>query len=195
MGYQELIETLEKQVESECQEIIASARRRADAIIQAARQEVERINQQMVEETERQQGGVSDKEKGKKAARIRRVSAMMLKVKHDLLTETLEEAKKSLPKLRQRRDYPEVLRRLIQEAVADFADCRTLVVNQEDVEQAKKIAADLGLQVEIEPTREFCGGVVARSQDGRRMVWNSLESRLERLIPVVSTEVAKILYG
>jgi vacuolar-type H+-ATPase subunit E/Vma4 len=192
MNYQDLFKALDSQIEAETQEVIASAQRRADAIIRGARQEIERLNKRLLEESARQEAAES---KGQASARRYKLSKLLLQTKYELFQQTLGAARKKLSQLPQKPEYSRVLKKLIQESTADFPECTRIRVNTRDVSLAKKILDELRLKLEVEPTTDFSAGVVATSADGRMSIRNTLELRLERLISLISPEVARVLYG
>jgi V/A-type H+-transporting ATPase subunit E len=73
--------------------------------------------------------------------------------------------------------------------------------NRNDAEQVKKIVADLarrndGLRVTVsdQPINAI-GGVRVRSADGTMSFDNTLDSRIERLKPLIRKNIARMLRG
>jgi vacuolar-type H+-ATPase subunit E/Vma4 len=192
MSYQNLFKALESQIGVEVEEVIASAKKRADAIARAAKREVDNLNKQLLEESSKEKGV---KAKGQTSARELKLSKLMLNTKHDLFQQAIKRARQKLNEVPKKPEYQSILKKLIQEATADFPECSRIRVNTRDISLAQKIVKELNLKLEVEPTTDFSAGVIASSKDGRMSVSNTLELRLERLIPLITPQVAGILYG
>jgi len=116
--------------------------------------------------------------------------------------------------LRAEPGYPLILRRLVEEAIHALGplpagrsassppsapqhlsdggeeDLPALEVDPRDEVLLHHILDDLGLDLSIMPTLRCWGGVVARSGDGRVVVTNTLEARLERATPFLCRDLA-----
>jgi vacuolar-type H+-ATPase subunit E/Vma4 len=195
--YKGLFKGIKEQVQTDRDRIIKAAEREAGQIIQNAEAQVERIN-----------NGDEDEDIGGKRRRHRRMipkkstsraqfllSRWDTKVKHQVLQEMIQGAKKSLAKVRQRKDYPDILARLIKEAVQECDECDTITVHQGDVDQVKKLAKKLNLQQKIVGANNFSGGAIATAYQGKIKVNNTLDARIDQAAPLVVTKIGKILYG
>ncbi len=192
MSYQSLFKTLESQIEVEVQGVITSARKKAEIILRTAQQKVDSINKQMAEEAAKKD---EVKEEKKTTIRKQGLSKLFIRTKQELFQQLFNTVKERLMGLPRKAEYPRTLKKLIQEATADFPECTRIRVNARDTSLAKKILSELKLNLEVEPTEDFSAGLIALSADGRMSIINTLELRLERVIPLVSPQVAKILYG
>lgn len=97
--------------------------------------------------------------------------------------------------LRQQPEYDDIFRRLLEESVQvlgedeftnnhqSFENLPQLEVDKRDQPLARKALNDHSDKLEIVPKLESWGGVVLRSGDGRIVVNNTLETRLEQLKP------------
>ena len=109
----------------------------------------------------------------------------------------LAEAQTQLVHLRSDSKYPLILRRLTEEAIHVLGDeraedgtrCR-LEADPRDAVLLRQILDDLGFDLAITPSLECGGGLVVRSDDGRIIVINTLEARLERALPYLRRELA-----
>ena len=136
---------------------------------------------------------------GQRARRLHRAHLDGLRVKaiarDALITQTLALSKNCLADLRRDAQYPAILRRLIKEAVRLLgengaqAGRAVLVIDPRDEALVRTIMRDLNLDVTIETTLEGWGGVGLHSQDGRISVTNTLESRVERAMPLLHREL------
>ena len=192
MSYQNLFNALEDQIEAENQQLITSAKKKAEAIIRTAQREVERLNRQLLEEAAKKEE-VKQSAQGKSQGH--KASKLLVLAKGEFFQQALKLSRKKLSEVPQKSEYSQVLKRFIKEATADFPECASLKVNTRDAALAKKILSELQLKLTLETTHDFSAGVIATSSDNRMSVYNTLESRLDRLIPLISPQVATILYG
>ncbi len=164
---------LHAETEARVRQIMAQAERTAAARREAARREALRP---AAAECARQRYHA-------KLEALRTVGA----VRASLVQTALAEIHTRLAGYRAAPDYPPILRRLTEEAVralgsepAQGSLCR-LEIDARDEALARRILGDLGL--EMAPSLNCWGGVVARSGDGRIVATNTLEARLERAAP------------
>ena len=118
------------------------------------------------------------------------------KVRENLVETALNQAKGRLSGIRSKKSYRHILRQFIQEALSE------LTVSLEDIQKAslqadladqalvEEILQDLGLELEVTYQEQGSGGVTAKSDDGRLVVINTLESRLERATPYLRRYLA-----
>jgi V/A-type H+-transporting ATPase subunit E len=119
-------------------------------------------------------------------------------VRDGLVQTALAEAHTLLAGLRAAPDYPLILRRLTDEAWqalggdrAEASSCR-LDIDPRDKALVQCILSDLGLGLEISPSLDCWGGLVAHSSDGRITASNTLEARLERATPFLRRTLASV---
>jgi vacuolar-type H+-ATPase subunit E/Vma4 len=110
-------------------------------------------------------------------------------LRETLVDAALEGARNYLASFRAEADYREVLFRLTQEALAatrvssgeNMTIC--LEIDPRDRAMLEDILDEMKLNVLVLEVLESWGGLVTRSEDGRVVVINTLEARLERIIP------------
>lgn len=114
----------------------------------------------------------------------------------EIVRDLMAQVAERLGTLRQTPGYHRIWARLAREAVRTLGDDEsagaTLEVDPRDLELADPFARR-GLQ--IRPVLDCMGGVVLRSRDGRIVVDNRLEARLERVLPAARLEVAALIDG
>ncbi|MFW6097060.1 MAG: V-type ATP synthase subunit E, partial [Chloroflexota bacterium] len=104
-----------------------------------------------------------------------------------------------LSQIRSTPAYPSILRRLAEESLAELErsledpGAAHLEIDARDEALMAEIIKSLGLQAPISCTLECWGGLVASSQDGRIVVINTLESRLDRALPFLRRDLAALL--
>jgi vacuolar-type H+-ATPase subunit E/Vma4 len=113
-----------------------------------------------------------------------------------LVDMTLERTRGVLAGLRTDRQYPEVLCRLLEEALAELRSSLEhqaiihLEADRRDRALLESLLKHLDVDIEVSYIKECWGGLVARSEDGRVVVDNLLETRLERAIPFLRQYLA-----
>lgn len=97
--------------------------------------------------------------------------------------------------------YRALLARMVEESLpAVGSDDIVVECNRNDAEQVKKIVADLAKRSNIRATVsdrpiDAIGGVRIRSADGTMSFDNTLDSRIERLKPLIRKNIARMLRG
>jgi V/A-type H+-transporting ATPase subunit E len=119
-------------------------------------------------------------------------------VREALVEATLDQTRGRLANLRAEHEYPAVLRRLAEEALAELdgspEETGKIILEADPRDQMllSKILTVLGLILPVKYTLNCWGGVVARSDDGQVVVINTLEVRLERAIPYLRRYLASV---
>lgn len=103
----------------------------------------------------------------------------------------LERASQCLAGLRADPGYPAILRRLTEEALSELQGSledvsrARLEADPRDEALLQRILCELDLKLCVDYRLNCWGGLIARSVDGRVVVINTLESRLERAMPAL----------
>lgn len=191
--------------------ILASIESSGEAEIDRLRSEAESRAQQILEAAERKAAIV--REEARRAAlwpataeRARRLHQAKLEalrtvgeIRNQLIETTLSETRRHLADLHADPDYPLILRRLIAEAVDALGEAElhngrvVLEIDPQDERLIRHILDDLGVDVQVVSSLHGWGGIVVTSSDGRVVVNNTLESRLERATPFLCQDLAAFL--
>lgn len=119
-----------------------------------------------------------------------------------LVAAALEQTRRRLMKLRRDPLYARVLQGLIEEAIRALGDEELnsgtaeitiepwLEIDPRDENLVRKILLDLDLDLSTKATLSSWGGIAVYSGDGRIIVTNTLETRLERATPYLRQELA-----
>jgi V/A-type H+-transporting ATPase subunit E len=187
--------------------ILAAIESSGQAEIDRVRAEAESRAQQILVEAERQSSTVREEARraevwpaaGERARRLHQAKLEALRTvgaaRDRLIEATLAETRQHLAGLRANPDYGLILRRLIQQAVDVLGErelCRdrpVLEIDKRDEAHVHHILNELGLDLAVVASLDCWGGVVATSGDGRVVVNNTLESRLERAGPFLRQDV------
>jgi len=117
-------------------------------------------------------------------------------VRESMVDTALDQAKGRLSGIRTDTAYPEVLRCLTKEAIAELQQSLKetwefhLEADPRDRELLECILSDEELNTSVNYTLDVWGGLIAKSQDNRVVVINTLEARLERANPFLRRYLA-----
>ena len=106
-----------------------------------------------------------------------------------LIDKFLEQVRERLQNSRRDERYPDMLRRLTDDAVNTLSSSlqrnESMVVQSDphDEDLVRKILKELSYDAESKGGHNSWGGVTASSEDGRVEVINTLEARMERVTP------------
>lgn len=92
----------------------------------------------------------------------------------------LAAAQGALSTVRERLEYPLILRHLLLEAFHEMDTPPVISIDPRDETLVLQILRELGNNARLETSLDTCGGVEMRTQDGRIMVRNTLESRFAK---------------
>ncbi|AIF85309.1 archaeal/vacuolar-type H+-ATPase subunit E [Candidatus Nitrososphaera evergladensis SR1] len=118
------------------------------------------------------------------------------------VNEAFERAKAWLASSSKDESYRALLAKVVEEAIPSVGSDDVIVeCNKNDTEQVKKIVADLSkknpklkARVSDQPINAI-GGVRVKSADGTMSFDNTLDSRIERLKPLIRKNIARMLRG
>jgi vacuolar-type H+-ATPase subunit E/Vma4 len=125
-----------------------------------------------------------------------RAAALVLQAKDRAISEAFSRAEAELVRLQQDKTrYAGVLRALIREAAAGLSGQIVVEVHPDDRDLARQAVRELGLDAEVATADDVRGGARVATADRRFVVENTLASRVERVKPVLTSEVAALLWG
>ena len=193
MSLEAILDAIRDTGDAQVGEIEARTRTQVYEILANARVEAE--------DTEEEAYNTAFAPAAKERARIihrARLEAMRIvgEAREALIDMTLERTRGVLAGLRTDRLYPEVLCRLVEEALAELSSSLEheakiqLEADQRDRALLESLLRHLVVDLEVSYTKDCWGGLIARSEDGRVVVDNLLETRLERAIPFLRQYLA-----
>lgn len=193
MSLEAILEAIGDAGDAQVSEIEARTRTQVYEILANARVEAEDID----EDAYNTAFAPAAKERARIIHRARLEAMRIVGEAREVLVDmTLERTRGALTGLRTDRLYPDVLCRLLEEALAELGSSVEheakihLEADQRDRVLLEKLLLHLVVDVEVSYTRECWGGLIARSEDGRVVVDNLLETRLERAIPFLRQYLA-----
>jgi V/A-type H+-transporting ATPase subunit E len=175
--------------------IATRAQQEAEALLAGARQEGEQVRQATRERVTRP--AYRERARIIHRARLTRLRTIG-DVREAAVDAALEQARFRLAQVRFDPGYPDILSCLVQQALAELRgsleDVRRarLEADPRDEELLVRILRDMNLDLAVGYRLECWGGVIARSEDGRIVVINTLESRLERAMPFLRRYLAAL---
>ncbi len=188
----ELIAVLEKEASAEVERILAEARAQAEEIVAKAQREA-----QSYLETQRRQAEAeraAARTKAESAAQLQAAS-LTLQAKDQAMRAIFADAEAVLQQISQNKaQFAKILRGLIHEGATGLSGHLIVDVHPDDLQAARQAVKELGLDAEVKASPTISGGVRLKTPDGRFAVENTLTSRLERIKPVLASEVAALLW-
>jgi vacuolar-type H+-ATPase subunit E/Vma4 len=192
MAIEDIFKALEEQADAECAQVLESARQQAKAIEDDARAEAERIKAHKIEQV---RSSVESR-----AARV--VNAARFENRKDLaavkeaaVEDVYGQALAKLGAMRSDAAYKKLFRSLAEEALAGLEGPVVIQVDPADAQLAADVAADLGIQAEIDTSQPVSGGLTVIAAEGRVYRRNTFEDRMAKIRQVMHTEVSEILFS
>jgi vacuolar-type H+-ATPase subunit E/Vma4 len=184
MGLQAILEKIRATGEAQVQEIEQSAHFQANGILAQARADVRQIE----EDASAKASAPAVAERARILHRARLEALRVVgDVREELVNTAINRARERLASTRADQSYTAVLHTLTKEALTELSSDGVgkaqLLVDFNDKVLMETILHDLGLDLPVFDGLNCWGGLIAKSQDGRVIVINTFESRLERAAP------------
>jgi V/A-type H+/Na+-transporting ATPase subunit E len=176
-AYQESLDNLE------------SSRGKLDAertrIVEAAKKQAENLKRQIIG-----------------SARLASRNQELLTIEN-AVNKAFEEAKKKLQASNSTDSYKELLKQMVEESISAVGGSSTVIIecNKNDAEIVRKAVSELQDAGNVQQARvsdqhiDVLGGIRIKSSDGTMTYDNTLDSRLERLKPLIRKNIAQMLRG
>jgi vacuolar-type H+-ATPase subunit E/Vma4 len=193
--------------------IIGEAEEKAKAIIKDAEKTKKDILEQKRKEGQMEASKIlrdakeeADSLKRQKVAEARlKAKQLTIASREELINETMEKCKENLSSLTASKDYPEILRKLIEQGGIGLGGGDLEIVPGGKIAKtaidlgsiAKQIEEKTGNKTTISLAQEkskSIGGVIVRKADGSILIDNTFEARIERILRDIRTGIAKILF-
>ena len=154
-------------------------------IIEAARKQAENLKRQIIG-----------------SARLAARNQELLTIEN-AVNKAFEEAKKKLQASSSTDSYKELLKHMVEESISVVGGSNAVIIecNKNDVELVRKVVSELQDSGKIQQARvsdhyiDVLGGIRIRSSDGTMTYDNTLDSRIERLKPLIRKNIAQMLRG
>ncbi|MEW6084974.1 MAG: V-type ATP synthase subunit E [Chloroflexota bacterium] len=192
MAVQNILEQIREAGNAQVQEIERNAKTRVSEILAMAHSEAEEIES----EARTRASTPANAERARIIHRAKSDALRLLgEVREDLVDAVIARTSERLASFRSDSSYPKVLRALTEQALAQLAASESaqdsqLQADPRDKDLLQKILAELRLNVPVRYELINWGGLIAKSQDERVVVINTLEARLERSLGYLRPQVA-----
>ncbi len=181
---------LQEEALREINQILAEGEEKAKAIRAQAEAKAEQVKAAAARRLEAEKRAALTR--AKSAAELRVTTARM-QARGEAIARVRAEAERRLAGLKDDPAYPEVLKKLAEEALAAVPGAEAVAVSPEDREHLAAWAEAKGLKLRAEP--EVALGVRVYAKGGSTYVENTLPGRLDRAWETLAAEVAAVLWG
>ena len=119
------------------------------------------------------------------------------------VNKAFEEAKKKLQASNSQDSYKDLLKQMVEESISAIGGSNTVIIecNKNDAEIVRKVVSELRDTGKMQQARvsdqytDVLGGIRIKSSDGTMTYDNTLDSRIERLKPLIRKNIAQMLRG
>jgi V/A-type H+-transporting ATPase subunit E len=155
-------------------------------IVEAARKQAENLKRQIIG-----------------SARLAARNQELLTIEN-AVNKAFEEAKKKLQASSSSDSYKELLKHMVEESISAVGGSNAAVIierNKNDAELVRKVVSELQDSDKLQQARvsdqhiDVLGGIRIKSSDGTMTYDNTLDSRIERLKPLIRKNIAQMLRG
>lgn len=189
----DLAALLDKEASAEIEQILSEARSRASEIVESAKTEAEALVASRKRTAEAQAAAALVR--ARSAAQLE-ASSLTLRAQHGAIEAVFDEVEERIEALRRGPTYGDVLKQLMQEAIAATGSAvgiRAIRVHPDDVEVARAAAKSLKLQDKVVADPQVKTGVRVDGGENTAIVENTLYGRLDALRGELAAEVAQVL--
>lgn len=192
------IDKVLSQAESEFVSQIDSAFEQAKNDLEASRTKLQGEYEAIVESAKKQAENLKRQIIGSSRLTARNKELLLIE---SAINEIFEKAKERLQSRTDEKSYKELIRKMIEDSISKLESTEIIIeCNKDDYELVKKVIQDLSsnknnkikLTISKKPI-DIAGGIRARSDDGTMTLDNSMESRIERLKPLIRKEIVQLL--
>ena len=182
MSLQAILEKIHASGEAQVQEIERDTQSQVGEVLARAQMEAHQIEEDACAAAT----APADRERARILHRARLEALRVVgNVREELVDAAVTQTRERLAAIRSNSSYIEVLRELTQEALTELTSPGRekkdwLVADPRDKKMLENILAEMDLELQVSYELNSWGGLVAKSEDGRVVAINTLETRLER---------------
>jgi V/A-type H+/Na+-transporting ATPase subunit E len=191
MSIEDILQALDDQCREECQDIFKRAQSDAKQILDRAQVEADVVREVRLNKAKAE--AQSETTSLLYTARLKSKNDV-IKAKEKVAEKAMAKAEEDLKDLRSRGDYAVILENLINEGLYRVSGKVLVHVDPADRELADSLLRKMGLDYELLADIETIGGAVISDEEGRVMIINSIEERLNRAREKLRMEVSGILF-
>ena len=193
MPYEQLIESVEMCADDKIREIKEKATGDAEDIKAEAKKKDEIIKKRHLDAVRK----TVESERSKSLGKVNEDVRMQLtRAKDDVFQHAFTEAQKILSSVRGQANYENIFKTLLKEAVTELEGEEVLLhIDKKDEDLCKKLLSELKLNCVIVTDITCAGGLNVSTKDGRFIIFNTVDSRIERAKVLLKLDVFATLYG
>jgi V/A-type H+-transporting ATPase subunit E len=193
MPYEDLITAVKATAQERIKEIQDRAQAEAQKIRKDAEERAQGIRSTHLEEAARN----LQLEKGKLISKVGTEKRMALaRVKDDLFQQVFARAAQETTSARNHPAYRESFKKMVREAIEELAGEEIRMhVDPRDELLCRETLREMQRNCDVVTDLTTLGGLNATTVDERLMVFNTLESRLQRAKELMKSEIMSTLYG
>jgi V/A-type H+-transporting ATPase subunit E len=192
MALDDMLRAIEEEGEARCKDILDTAQAEAAEILKNAKEEAKRTREEYVTRAEATMYG--EKTRILSDAKLY-VKKQVIQAKEKHIEDAFDNVAGELEAMRKRPEYASYFRRLLDETAANAEGNLVISVDRRDEKVARDAVAAAGLDCELRTDISTLGGLKAITADGRIVLTNTIDSRLERAKQFLKPEVATKLFG
>jgi V/A-type H+-transporting ATPase subunit E len=194
------IDKVLSQAESEFVSQIDSAFQQAIDNLEASRTKLHAEYEAIIESAKKQAENLKRQIIGSSRLTARNKELLLIE---SAINEIFEKAKERLQSKVDEKSYKDLIRKMIEESISKLDSPEIIIeCNKNDYELVKKVIQELSanknnkgkLTISKKPV-DVVGGIRAISGDGTMTLDNSMDSRIERLKPLIRKEIVQLLRG
>jgi V/A-type H+-transporting ATPase subunit E len=167
--------------------------------LEASRGKLEAERTRIIESAKKQAENLKRQIIGSGRLQARNQELLMIE---NAVNSAFEEARKKLAASGGRESYRTLMSSIVEESISSVGSGEVVIeCNKNDAELVRKILADLqrknpGVQARVSDQHvDVLGGIRVKSADGTMTYDNTLDSRIERLKPLIRKNIAQMLRG
>ena len=193
MAYENLLKSVDESAEERERELLKNAQITIESLKKKAHEQAERVRQSLIADAEK----AAEVDRNKLMYLVNAENkARLITIREKLFSTAFDEAKVQLSSLRNRPEYPDIFKKLTEDAAGALgADSFEVHVDPRDEVLCRKTLDSLHLHAGIIPDLVSAGGLVSSLPDRSVIISNTVESRLERAQERKKREIYSILSG
>jgi vacuolar-type H+-ATPase subunit E/Vma4 len=188
----DMLKALEEDGKQQQSDIMETARVQARDIIKSAESQAGDIKTAHVEKMNKVIGEETTKLLSEAKTSVDRE---VNRTKDDVIEDLFDKAHERLRAVRSSKVYPEIFRRLVEEALVQADGALVIHVDPRDKKLAEDILADSKADYKLETDLTSQGGLEITAENDRITISNTLESRADRARRFLKSEVAASVFG
>jgi vacuolar-type H+-ATPase subunit E/Vma4 len=193
MSQKELLEAIGQQVGPQTDRILSEAADRAAAIVRRTESELAALREGIIAKA--RHGVAAEQSRIVNEARLR-AKREQVGARHEVVMKVMALLERGLSELPSRRDYPDILARLLEECFEGVTGKAAIRCRPGDRARVEAWLASHGRQASVEEADLPLGGVELRWGDRLQFVRkNSFRSRLDKVLPELLREAGERVLG